>query len=80
MINWNYNAADFKINDNTNNLVPEGDHRVVVRRVTVKRYSSGNEEFEIMLDVFGYPGKLWHRLIIDPNNPEKTNHHIGKFF
>jgi hypothetical protein len=37
MINWNYNAADFKINDNTNNLVPEGDHRVVVRRVTVKR-------------------------------------------
>ena len=78
MITWNYNAADFKINENT--LVPEGDHRVVVSRVTIKTYSSGNEGFEIMLDVSGYPGKLWHRIIMDPMNPEKTNHHLGKFF
>ena len=33
-----------------------------------------------MLDVSGYPGKLWHRIIMDPSNPEKTNHHLGKFF
>lgn len=79
MINWNYNAADFKQHEN-NTLIPEGDHRVIVSRVTVKTYSSGNEGFEIMLDVSGYPGKLWHRIIIDPTNPEKTNHHIGKFF
>ena len=79
MINWTYKAEDFKINENTNNLIPEGDHRVIVSRVTVKTYSSGNEGFEIMLDVSGYPGKLWHRIIIDPTNPEKTNHHIGKF-
>ena len=78
MINWTYNSKDFKINENT--LIPEGDHRVVVNRVTVKTYSSGNEGFEIMLDVSGYPGKLWHRIIIDPSNPEKTNHHLGKFF
>ena len=80
MINWNYNAKDFKINENTNALIPEGDHRVVVSRVTVKTYSSGNEGFEIMLDVSGHPGKLWHRIIMDPTNPEKTNHHLGKFF
>ena len=80
MINWNYNAADFKINENTNALIPEGDHRVVVSRVTVKTYSSGNDGFEIMLDVSGYPGKLWHRIIMNPTNPEKTNHHLGKFF
>ena len=78
MINWNYKAEDFKINENT--LIPEGDHRVVVNRVTVKTYSSGNEGFEIMLDVSGHSGKLWHRIIIDPSNPEKTNHHLGKFF
>ena len=77
MINWTYNAKDFKINDNA--MIPEGDHRVVVSRVTVKTYSSGNDGFEIMLDVSGYAGKLWHRIIIDPSNPEKTNHHIGKF-
>lgn len=53
---------------------------MVVSRVTVKTYSTGNEGFEIMLDVSGYPGKLWHRIIIDPTNPEKTNHHLGKFF
>ena len=80
MITWNYNAADFKINENTNTLIPEGDHRVVVNRVTVKTYSSGNDGFEIMLDVSGYSGKLWHRIIMDPGNPEKTNHHLGKFF
>lgn len=80
MINWTYNSQDFKINENANTLIPEGDHRVVVSRVTVKTYSSGNEGFEIMLDVSGYPGKLWHRIIMDPGNPEKTNHHLGKFF
>ena len=78
MINWTYNAKDFKINENA--LIPEGDHRVVVSRVTIKTYSSGNDGFEIMLDVSGYPGKLWHRIIMDPTNPEKTNHHLGKFF
>lgn len=80
MINWNYNAADFKQHENTNVLIPEGDHRVVVSRVTVKTYSSGNEGFEITLDVSGHSGKLWHRIIMDPTNPEKTNHHLGKFF
>ena len=78
MINWTYKAEDFKINENT--IIPEGDHRVVVNRVAIKTYSSGNEGFEIMLDVSGYSGKLWHRIIIDPANPEKTNHHLGKFF
>ena len=80
MINWTYKAEDFKINENTNALIPEGDHRVVVSRVTVKTYSSGNDGFEIMLDVSGHSGKLWHRIIMDPANPEKTNHHLGKFF
>ena len=78
MINWTYNSNQFKLNDNT--LIPEGDHRVIVSKVTIKTYSSGNEGFEIMLDVSGYPGKLWHRIIMDPLNPDKTNHHLGKFF
>lgn len=78
MINWTYNAQAFKANETS--IIPEGDHRVVVSRVTVKTYSSGNDGFEIMLDVSGYSGKLWHRIIMDPTNPEKTNHHLGKFF
>ena len=56
MINWTYNAKDFKINENT--LIPEGDHRVVIAGVKVKTYSSGNDGFEIMLDVSGYPGMI----------------------
>jgi hypothetical protein len=78
MINWTYNAKDFKINENT--LIPEGDHRVVITGVKIKTYSSGNDGFEIMLDVSGYSSRLWHRIIMDPSNPEKTNHHLGKFF
>ena len=38
MINWTFNKNDFKINENTNALIPEGDHRVVVSRVTLKTY------------------------------------------
>ena len=78
MINWTYNSKDFKINENY--LIPEGDHRVVVSKVMVKTYSSGNNGFEITLDVSGWPGKLWHRIIMDPSNPERTNHRLGKFF
>jgi hypothetical protein len=80
MINWTYKSEDFKLNENMNDLIPEGDHRVVVSRVMVKTYNSGNDGFEIMLDVSGHNGKLWHRIIMDPTNPEKTNHHLGKFF
>ena len=80
MINWTYNKNDLKINENTNALIPEGDHRVMVKKVTLKTYSSGNDGFEIMLDVSGHSAKLWHRIIMDPSNPEKTNHHLGKFF
>ena len=78
MINWTYNAKDFKINESP--LIPEGDHRVVITGVRIKTYSSGNDGFEIMLDVSGYSSRLWHRIIMDPSNPEKTNHHLGKFF
>lgn len=77
MINWNYKHENLNINDPS--LIPEGDHRVVVNRVTVKTYSTGNEGFEIMLDVSGYPNKLWHRIILDPLNPDRTNHNISKF-
>ena len=78
MINWTYNAKDFRMNENT--LIPEGDHRVVIAGVKVKTYSSGNDGFEIMLDVSGYNSRLWHRIIMDPYNPERTNHNLGKFF
>ena len=78
MITWRFNENNFKINENP--LIPEGDHRVVVSRVTIKTYSSGNDGFEIMLDVSGYAGKLWHRIIMNPTNPDRTNHHLGKFF
>ena len=80
MITWKFNENDFKINENTNTLIPEGDHKVRIDSVEEKVFSTGNEGFEIMLDVSGYPGKLWHRIIMDPANPEKTNHHLGKFF
>ena len=79
MISWQYNSQNFKLND-SNTIIPEGDHRVVINKVTVKTYSSGNEGFEITLDVSGHSGKLWHRIILDPMNPEKTDHHLGKFF
>ena len=71
---------DFKINENTNALIPEGDHRVRITDVSEKLYSSGNEGFQITFEVAGYTSNLWYHLILDPSDIQKTNQRIGMFF
>lgn len=78
MTNWVYNANDYS--ERNFELIPEGDHRVRIKSVEEKLFSSGNEGFEIMLDVAGYESKLWYYLALDPREPQKTNQRIGMFF
>ena len=77
-INWNYNPEHFTENDFA--PIPAGDHRVRIFDVVAKTFSSGNEGFEITLDVSGHKSKLWLYLVLDHNDPQKTNQRIGTFF
>lgn len=78
MINWNYNPNEY--NERTFAPIPEGDHRVTITNVEEKLFNSGNEGFEITLDVDGFNSKLWYYLVFDPNDSAKTNQRIGMFF
>lgn len=78
MANWNYNAAQYKEQDYS--IIPEGEYRVRIAEVTEKVFKSGNEGFEITLDVSGHNSKLWYYLVLNPSNPEQTNQRLGAFF
>ena len=75
---WNFNPAEYEENSFT--LIPAGDHRVRINDVVAKHFSSGNNGFEITLDVSGHGGKLWYYLVLDPGDTKKTNQRIGSFF
>ena len=51
-----------------------------INNVKEKVFSSGNEGFEITLDVPGQAGKLWYYLVLDPSDSLKTNQRLGMFF
>ena len=78
MANWTFNPNEYTTNDFA--PIPQGDHRVRINDVTEKKFSSGNEGFEITLDVSGHGGKLWFYLVFDHNDTKKTNQRIGAFF
>ncbi len=78
MANWNFDASQYKENDFQ--IIPVGDHRVRIADVNEKRFNSGNEGYEITLDVNGHGSKLWFYLVLDKSNIERTNQRIGEFF
>lgn len=77
-MNWNFNPSEYTERDFA--LIPEGDHRVRINSVVEKVFSTGNEGFEIMLDVSGFNSKLWYYLVLDPKESAKTNQRLGMFF
>ena len=78
MANWIFNPNEFSASDFA--PVPAGDHRVRISDVVEKTFGSGNNGFEITLDVSGHSSKLWLYLVIDPTDSKKTNQRIGTFF
>ena len=61
MANWTFNSNDYTAREFA--LIPEGDHRVRITKVAEKIFSTGNEGFEITLEVNGHNSKLWYYLI-----------------
>ena len=75
---WIFNPNDYEEKDFA--PIPEGEHRVRVEDVVFKTFKSGNQGYEITLEVSGFNGKLWHYLVLKQDDPKKTNQRIGDFF
>jgi hypothetical protein len=75
---WNFDPNQYEASEFS--IIPQGDHRVRIEDVEFKKSKSGNDMFEITLSVSGHGGNLWYYLVLDPNDPKKTNQKIGTFF
>ena len=75
---WIYNPNEYEAKEFS--IIPVGDHRVRISNVEGKTFKSGNNGFEITLDVSGHGGSLWFYLVLDPTDTKKTNQRIGTFF
>lgn len=78
MATWNFDPNMYEEQDFQ--IIPVGDHRVRIEDVAERTFNSGNEGYEITLSVNGYSSKLWFYLVLDKNDPKKTNQRIGDFF
>ena len=78
MSDWVYNPQDFRESDFS--PIPAGDHRVRVQDVRERKFTSGNNGFEITLEVSGHNSRIWYYLVLNPNDVKGTNQRIGSFF
>ena len=78
MATWTFDPSMYEEQDFQ--MIPAGDHRVRITDVVEKVSKNGNEMYEITLEVSGYNSRLWHYLVLDRNDPKKTNQRIGDFF
>ena len=78
MPQWNYDPSQYQ--EKNFQIIPVGDYRARIADVVEKKFSSGNEGYEITLEINGYNSKLWFYLVLDPSDPAKTNQRIGDFF
>ena len=84
MANWVFNPSDYTATEFT--IIPAGDHRVRISDVIYhsaenkNAFSSGNDGFEIVLDVSSYSSRLWFYLVLNKDDVKKTNQRIGVFF
>ena len=78
MTTWIFNKSEYEEQDFA--PIPAGEHRVRISEVTEKTFNSGNQGFEVTMDVSGYNSKLWFYLVLDHSDTKKTNQRIGSFF
>lgn len=78
MASWTFDASSYE--EQSFQIIPVGDHRARIADVEEKVSKSGNEMYEITLEVSGHSSRLWYYLVLDRNDPKKTNQRIGEFF
>ena len=77
-ISWTYDPSQYQ--EKNFAIIPVGDYRARIAEVVEKTFNSGNQGYEITLDINGHASKVWFYLILNPSNPQQTNQRIGEFF
>ena len=77
-INWTFDPSQYS--EKNFEIIPVGDYRARIADVVEKKFKSGNEGYEITLNINGYNSKTWFYLVLDPSNVAQTNQRIGDFF
>lgn len=78
MANWTFDPSQYS--EKNFEIIPVGDYRARISDVVEKTFKSGNQGYEITLDINGYTSKMWFYLVLDPSNVAQTNQRIGDFF
>lgn len=78
MANWHFNPNQYE--ERSFSIIPEGGHRVRIAEVNERTFSSGNEGYEIVMEVSGHGGKLWYYLVLNRADEAATNQRLGTFF
>ena len=78
MAQWTYDPSQYK--ESNFSIIPVGDYRARIEDVVERKFSSGNDGYEITLAISGYNSRLWFYLVLDASNPTQTNQRIGDFF
>lgn len=78
MANWSFDPSQYS--EKNFEIIPQGDYRARIADVVERKFSTGNEGYEITLDINGYNSKLWFYLVLDKSNVAQTNQRIGDFF
>ncbi len=79
MVNWNYDANDYNENG-VFAIIPVGNHRVRIADAKEKQSKSGNDMIEMILEVSGHSGSLWHYIVFMPDKPQITNQNLGSIY
>lgn len=78
MANWTFDPSQYE--EKNFAIIPVGDYRARIADVVEKTFKSGNQGYEITLEINGYNAKMWFYLVLDSSNPQQTNQRIGEFF
>lgn len=78
MVQWTYDPSMYE--EKGFDIIPIGDYRARIADVQERTFSTGNQGYEITLEINGYPGKMWYYLVLDASNVAQTNQRIGDFF
>lgn len=76
-IKWEFKR---ETNNATVQLIPEGPHRVRIRKAEKKVSRAGNDMLALQLDVSGYSGRLYYYIPFLVDKPEVTNSILTQFF
>lgn len=76
--NWVFDPSEYE--EKSFAIIPVGNYRARIADVNFKTFNSGNQGYEITLDISGQNSKVWYYLILNANDKKATNQRIGAFF